>query len=198
MPTKLPNKCIWTPTGLALYLPTIGGYTHIDDIDQEVVERHYWGTVCSSDLRVYAYTVVDAHRILMQRLILLEAGLIGKMDLVRHKDGNGLNNTRGNLTWKKRPSTPTLRKGQLTIDTGMSMRDVAAILGIEKEKLYKWITFAKMGKTEYEGMPVPTRSPHGNFDYRCYTREDLEELAKWYEKKSGQKGLVEEMFRYTD
>lgn len=101
-----------TNTETRLIPLTKGQVAIVDAEDFERVSPFYWQARRAKDRTWYAYD--GTNRVLMHRLVL---GLPPKLPHIDHMDGNGLNNTKGNLrivTNAQNQYNAKLRKGSKT------------------------------------------------------------------------------------
>ena len=97
-----------------------GGVALVDDSDFEALSKFSWKRVTMNDGRLhYAHTYLNRKMVGMHRVILTEH--LGGRLLVDHINGDGLNNTRGNIrvatysenaknTWRSRAGLPVRGK----------------------------------------------------------------------------------------
>jgi hypothetical protein len=95
-PRKEPNYVSHLPEGVSVItLECRNGETfacRMDTADYETVKKHRWSVAKREENIFYAQTHVAGNKPLLMHMLLL-----GCNSGVDHKDGNGLNNVRGNL-----------------------------------------------------------------------------------------------------
>ena len=74
-------------------------YAEVDEEDIEKVSQYNWGQNTNSNpYTTYAFVRIDGKNILLHRLIMGLGPYNDDKRIVDHKDGNGLNNKKDNLT----------------------------------------------------------------------------------------------------